>query len=119
MAGFLQPVLEARTLGPTEFGGASLIVGSVTLIFTIMDPRAREAVVRFRTEYRATGMINKALGSRRSHTRSIFSLPSSPFRLFTKHPARSIALDIIGGESTLRGFTHPCAVPPIRKRVQP
>ncbi len=59
--GLLQAVVVARILGPRDFGTAALILGSTTLVFGLLDPKAREAVVRYLGAHHATGRIEQAL----------------------------------------------------------
>lgn len=51
LAGLAQAALAARILGPAEFGVAALVMSYPALVFTVLDPRAAEAVVRYLGEF--------------------------------------------------------------------
>lgn len=59
--GLVQAVVVARVLGPRQFGTAVLIIGFTTLVFTFLDPRSEEAVVKYLSQFRATGRTEGAL----------------------------------------------------------
>lgn len=50
-AGLTQAVVAARILGPEDFGAASLIIGAVTLVYTVLNPQSSDTVVRYLTTY--------------------------------------------------------------------
>jgi O-antigen/teichoic acid export membrane protein len=59
--GLVQAVVVARILGPRDFGTAALVLSSTTLVFSLVDPQAREAVVKYLGAHHATGRTEQAL----------------------------------------------------------
>jgi O-antigen/teichoic acid export membrane protein len=60
-AGAAQAIVTARWLGPSGFGKAALIIGFSSLVFTLLDPRAEEAVVKYLGERVARSDVPGAL----------------------------------------------------------
>jgi len=56
-----QAVIVARLLGPRDLGIAAVIISFTTLVFNFIDPRAKEAVVRYLGQHVATGSVDQAL----------------------------------------------------------
>jgi O-antigen/teichoic acid export membrane protein len=59
-AAFVQTIVVARVLGPKAFGTAALIVGTTGVVFTFLDPRSQEAVVKYLGAHHANGRYDQA-----------------------------------------------------------
>lgn len=61
LGGLLQAIVAARVLGPTRYGTAALILAYPMFVYTVFDPRASEAVVKYLGEAVARGDADRSL----------------------------------------------------------
>jgi O-antigen/teichoic acid export membrane protein len=66
VAALVQGLVVARVLGPAGFGVYSLLLAYTALVFTLLDPRAAEAVSRYLSEHLGSGDRASALAVMRA-----------------------------------------------------